>query len=221
LPAYPGPYTPSLPPCVHAVGLTTTNSHTSLPRLTLSSRHIRAPSQPLCAKLSRPCQRGRTTSNRTRLSRRASTPSLAQLDSTPGPVGVCDFLSKSLMMLSVQFIPAIFFPTKFSDDRFFDALTARTCHGHPLPCNSATNNTCVSEDDAASVFAIGDFEYKLRVLPSGRSWILDLLKQVIFLCSYIWNAAQNASTYNSLTFGNRAPTHTPHSTVQPDCPYPR
>lgn len=41
-------------------------------------------------------------------------------------------------------------------------MTARTCHGHPLPCNAA-NNTCVSENDAASVFSIGDFEYKLRV----------------------------------------------------------
>jgi len=40
-------------------------------------------------------------------------------------------------------------------------------------------------------------------------------------CSYIWNAAQNASTNNSLTFGNRAPTHTSHSTVQSDqCPHP-
>ncbi|KAH9976993.1 phosphoglycerate mutase-like protein [Russula compacta] len=62
-------------------------------------------------------------------------------------------------------------------DHFFDALTARTCHGHPLPCNAATG-TCVSDADAASVFAIGDFEY-----------------------DYIWHAAQNASTYNSLTFG--------------------
>jgi len=71
----------------------TTTNHTSPPRLTLSSRHIRAPPQPLCARLSRPCQRGRTTSKGTRLSRRALTPSLAQLDSTPGPVGVCGFLS--------------------------------------------------------------------------------------------------------------------------------
>lgn len=75
--------------------------------------------------------------------------------------------------------PLIFSPTKFSDDHFFDVLTARTCHGHPLPCNRATNNTCVSEDDAASVFAIGDFEYKLSVLPSGRLWILDLLIEAI------------------------------------------
>ncbi|KAH9957830.1 histidine phosphatase superfamily [Russula dissimulans] len=62
-------------------------------------------------------------------------------------------------------------------DHFFDALTARTCHGHPLPCNNATG-ACVSKDDAASVYAIGDFEY-----------------------NYIFNEAQNSSTYNSLTIG--------------------
>lgn len=63
--------------------------------------------------------------------------------------------------------PRVFIPTKYSDDHFFDALTARTCHGHPLPCNNATNDMCISEDDAASVFAIGDFEYKLGVSHSG------------------------------------------------------
>ncbi|KAH8989038.1 phosphoglycerate mutase-like protein [Lactarius hatsudake] len=62
-------------------------------------------------------------------------------------------------------------------DHFFDALTARTCNGHPLPC-SGDESSCVSEADAASVFAIGDFEY-----------------------DYIWHAAQNASMYTSLTFG--------------------
>ncbi|KAH9017569.1 phosphoglycerate mutase-like protein, partial [Lactarius pseudohatsudake] len=62
-------------------------------------------------------------------------------------------------------------------DHFFDALTARTCNGHPLPC-SGDESSCVSETDATSVFAIGDFEY-----------------------DYIWHAAQNASTYTSLTFG--------------------
>ncbi|KAH8988416.1 phosphoglycerate mutase-like protein [Lactarius akahatsu] len=62
-------------------------------------------------------------------------------------------------------------------DHFFDALTARTCNGHPLPC-SGDGSSCVSEADAASVFAIGDFEY-----------------------DYIWHAAQNASMYTSLTFG--------------------
>ncbi|KAF9223286.1 phosphoglycerate mutase-like protein [Gyrodon lividus] len=61
-------------------------------------------------------------------------------------------------------------------DHFFDTFTSRTCHGHPLPCNST--GMCVSQEDANTVFALGDWEY-----------------------NYIWNAAQNASTYTSLTFG--------------------
>ncbi|EMD35002.1 hypothetical protein CERSUDRAFT_157771 [Gelatoporia subvermispora B] len=61
-------------------------------------------------------------------------------------------------------------------DHFFDTFTSRTCHGHPLPCNSS--GACVSEDQAAQVFAIGDFEY-----------------------NYIWNAAVNASAYTQLSFG--------------------
>lgn len=61
-------------------------------------------------------------------------------------------------------------------DHYFDTFTSRTCHGHPLPCNST--GACVSPSDAVTVFGIGNFEY-----------------------NYIWKAAQNASTYNSLTFG--------------------
>ncbi|KAI0920703.1 hypothetical protein AcV5_010377 [Taiwanofungus camphoratus] len=61
-------------------------------------------------------------------------------------------------------------------DHFFDTFSSRTCHGHPLPCNST--GACVSEQDAARVFAIGDFEY-----------------------NYIWNAAANATMYTQLTFG--------------------
>ncbi|KAH0835629.1 phosphoglycerate mutase-like protein [Lanmaoa asiatica] len=61
-------------------------------------------------------------------------------------------------------------------DHFFDTFSSRTCHGHPLPCN--VSGTCVSQEDADTVFALGDWEY-----------------------NYIWNSAQNASTYLSLTFG--------------------
>ncbi|KAI0633152.1 phosphoglycerate mutase-like protein [Trametes polyzona] len=61
-------------------------------------------------------------------------------------------------------------------DHFFDTFSSRTCHGHPLPCNST--GACVSDADAAKVFAIGDFEY-----------------------NYIWNAAENATAYSQLDFG--------------------
>ncbi|THH16964.1 hypothetical protein EW146_g3768 [Bondarzewia mesenterica] len=61
-------------------------------------------------------------------------------------------------------------------DHFFDTFTSRTCNGHTLPCNST--GACVSEADASKVHAIGDFEY-----------------------NYIWNTAENSTTYNQLTFG--------------------
>ncbi|KAF7424379.1 hypothetical protein PC9H_009686 [Pleurotus ostreatus] len=61
-------------------------------------------------------------------------------------------------------------------DHFFDTFTSRTCGGHTLPCNAT--GVCVAEADARRVFAIGDFEY-----------------------NYIWNAAENSTTYNQLTFG--------------------
>ena len=84
------------------------------------------------------------------------------------------------------------------DDHFFDALTARTCNGHPLPCSSdADTSDCVSEADAASVFAIGDFEYECVCCSSPNSNDDSHCE----LDSYIWHAAQNASTYTSLTFG--------------------
>ena len=83
------------------------------------------------------------------------------------------------------------------DDHFFDALTARTCNGHPLPCSGTNASVCVSEEDAASVFAIGDFEYEC-VFPC---LLFHQFNDSRDLASYIWHAAQNASTYTSLTFG--------------------
>ncbi|EGN94817.1 hypothetical protein SERLA73DRAFT_187884 [Serpula lacrymans var. lacrymans S7.3] len=61
-------------------------------------------------------------------------------------------------------------------DHYFDTFTSRTCHRHPLPCNSSGN--CVSQDDASRVYFLGDWEY-----------------------NYIWNTAENATFYNQLTFG--------------------
>lgn len=87
---------------------------------------------------------------------------------------------------------------RIADDHFFDTFTSRTCHGHPLPCNSTGG--CVLEADAAKVFALGDFEYK---------WVLCILQALRTLfhlslfpeCSYIWNTAVNATAYTQLTFG--------------------
>jgi len=57
-----------------------------------------------------------------------------------------------------------------------DVLTARTCNDHPLPCNAAGD--CISEEDAAEIFALGNFE-----------------------ADYLWHLAKTASEYTQLTFG--------------------
>jgi hypothetical protein len=80
------------------------------------------------------------------------------------------------------------------DDHFFDTFTSRTCHGHSLPCNAT--GACVSEADAARVFALGDWEYK------SVTFALPHLTRLLTAChSYIWNTAQNASEYVQLDFG--------------------
>ncbi|KAL4071479.1 histidine phosphatase superfamily [Scleroderma yunnanense] len=61
-------------------------------------------------------------------------------------------------------------------DHFFDSFTARTCHLHPLPCNATGG--CVTQEDAADVFTIGDWEY-----------------------NYLFNSAPQAREYVRLTYG--------------------
>ncbi|KAF8483949.1 phosphoglycerate mutase-like protein [Russula ochroleuca] len=57
-----------------------------------------------------------------------------------------------------------------------DVFTSRVCNDHPLPCN--TTGDCVSEEDAAKIFELGNLEY-----------------------DYLWHRAENAAEYNQLTFG--------------------
>ncbi|KAI0264145.1 phosphoglycerate mutase-like protein [Gloeopeniophorella convolvens] len=57
-----------------------------------------------------------------------------------------------------------------------DVLTSRVCNDHPLPCNTAGD--CVSEEDAAQIFELGNIEF-----------------------DYLWHTANNATESNQLTFG--------------------
>lgn len=43
-------------------------------------------------------------------------------------------------------------------DHYFDALTSRTCHGVPLPCN-ATAGACITPADMETVARLGQWEY--------------------------------------------------------------
>jgi acid phosphatase len=44
-------------------------------------------------------------------------------------------------------------------DHYYDNLSARQCHDKPLPCNMSNSNLCVSQEQADSVFRLGQHEY--------------------------------------------------------------
>lgn len=104
----------------------------------------------------------------------------SRLDETLGTGGLDAWSSWCTYTLTTYYLPTESLAETFIDDHFFDTFTSRTCHGHPLPCNST--GACVSDEDAANVYSIGDWEY-----------------------NYIWNTAENATIYNQLTFGGYLP----------------
>ncbi|OCF41531.1 acid phosphatase [Kwoniella heveanensis CBS 569] len=63
-------------------------------------------------------------------------------------------------------------------DHPYDNMSAKQCHGKPLPCS--TNNTaiCVPQEDADSVYRLGQFEY-----------------------AYRWRMHDNSTLYSALTMG--------------------
>lgn len=54
-----------------------------------------------------------------------------------------------------------------SYDHYFDTLSARLCHGKPLPCNTRHPDQCVSIEDAERVFRLGMWEYSWLYRDAG------------------------------------------------------
>lgn len=44
-------------------------------------------------------------------------------------------------------------------DHYFDNLSARLCHGFPLPCNATNPSLCITQADADEAFRLGEWEY--------------------------------------------------------------
>lgn len=53
-----------------------------------------------------------------------------------------------------------------SFDHYYDNLSARQCHGRPLPCNASTG-ACVSQDLANEVYRLGHWEYSQIYRDAG------------------------------------------------------
>ncbi|KAF5349022.1 hypothetical protein D9758_012690 [Tetrapyrgos nigripes] len=65
-----------------------------------------------------------------------------------------------------------------SFDHYYDNLSAKQCHGKPLPCSVNDTSLCVTQDEADTVYRLGNWEY-----------------------SYYFRDADNSSLYSALHYG--------------------
>jgi hypothetical protein len=56
-----------------------------------------------------------------------------------------------------------------SFDHYYDNLSARQCHAKPLPCNINDTTACVSQEQADSVYRLGQYEYSFIYRDSPQS----------------------------------------------------
>ncbi|KAJ7460998.1 histidine phosphatase [Mycena galericulata] len=103
-----------------------------------------------------------------------------------------------------------------SFDHYFDNLSAKLCHGKPLPCSVNDTSLCVTKDEANTVFRLGNWEYSyyFRDAPSSTqysawhygAWFLELkahLEAVVAGQSktkYFHNIAHDGSVAPALGF---------------------
>lgn len=63
-------------------------------------------------------------------------------------------------------------------DHPYDNLSAKQCHGKPLPCSLNNTAICTPQEDADAIYRLGNYEY-----------------------AYKWRMAENSTLYSALTMG--------------------
>ncbi|KAL1407401.1 hypothetical protein Q8F55_006833 [Vanrija albida] len=61
-------------------------------------------------------------------------------------------------------------------DHPYDNLSAKQCHGKPLPCSVNATAVCVSEADADAIYRLGNWEYAYRWRGATNSTLYSALK---------------------------------------------
>ncbi|KAF3940770.1 hypothetical protein ABW19_dt0207918 [Dactylella cylindrospora] len=75
-----------------------------------------------------------------------------------------------------------------SFDHYFDNLSARQCHQKPLPCSLNRSSDCVTQEQADTVYRLGQYEYSFIYRDSQESlqaamgsygiWIAELAQNI-------------------------------------------
>jgi hypothetical protein len=73
-------------------------------------------------------------------------------------------------------------------DHYYDNLSARQCHNKPLPCNISNSKLCVTQQQADTVYRLGQYEYSYTYRGASESlayatasygiWVAELVQNM-------------------------------------------
>jgi hypothetical protein len=80
-----------------------------------------------------------------------------------------------------------------SFDHYYDNLSARQCHAKPLPCNINDTSSCVSQQQADTVYRLGQYEYSFIYRDSPQSLQASTASYGVFMAELAANIRSSVS----------------------------
>jgi hypothetical protein len=80
-----------------------------------------------------------------------------------------------------------------SFDHYYDNLSSRQCHAKPLPCSINDTTSCVSQEQANTVYRLGQYEYSFIYRDSPQSLLASVGSYGVFLAELAQNIRDRIS----------------------------
>ncbi|KAF1958994.1 histidine acid phosphatase-like protein [Byssothecium circinans] len=87
-----------------------------------------------------------------------------------------------------------------SFDHYYDNLSARQCHAKPLPCNINDTSKCVNQEQADTVYGLGQYEYSFIYRDSPESLQAAVGSYGVFLAELTQNIRDRVSNKSSVIY---------------------
>lgn len=87
-----------------------------------------------------------------------------------------------------------------SFDHYYDNLSARQCHAKPLPCNINNTNSCVAQQQADTVYRLGQYEYSFIYRDSPQSLQAAVGSYGVFLAELAQNIRDAVSGKGMISY---------------------
>ena len=87
-----------------------------------------------------------------------------------------------------------------SFDHYYDNLSARQCHAKPLPCSTNDASKCVGQDQADTVYRLGQYEYSFIYRDSPKSLQAAVGSYGVFVAELAQNIRDRVSGMSSTKY---------------------